>query len=288
MRREQKTTARQSAENYCPKTILPKNNINSRQRLRRGKSGKGGRSGKRAQLITASRTRTTEVIERTMPLFKARVTKNLRYSTNFQLASTAGAVTTWVFAANGLFDPDVTGTGHQPMGFDEMMLYYNHYCVLTCGIQAIFKAASASKMTVCVRQDGSPTPITTIDRIVEVGGAVIEYLEVAATSNSTKRLQASMDIARLQGIPRSALVADSTLRGNVAANPTELSYFHVAVWDAAAQTGTVNVDVVLDFQAVFLEPRDITESLRERFDQIHLSKKLGDDAKVPPPSKGWF
>lgn len=227
-----------------------------------------------------------------MPLFKSRTVRRLRYSTNFQLASTAGAVTTWVFAANGLYDPDVTGTGHQPMGFDEMMLYYNHFCVLSCKIQCIFKAASATKMTVCVRQDGSATPITTIDRIVEVGGAAIEYLEVAATSNATKRLEAAVDIARLQGIPRSALVADSTLRGNIAANPTELTYFHVATWDAAAQTGTVNVDCVLDFVAMFLEPRDITESLRERFDLINVMQKpdlsIRETKSAPQPARFRF
>jgi hypothetical protein len=206
----------------------------------------------------------TEVIEKTIPLFKAREIKRLRYSTSFSLATTAGAVNSYVFAANGLYDPDVTGTGHQPMGFDEMMLYYNHFCVLNCKIQVIAKCVSSSRLTICLRMDGSSTPLTVIDRIVEVGGAVIDYLDLGTTYGGITRLELAVDIAKLQGISRSALTADSTLRGTVAANPSELSYFHFQVWDAAAQTGTVNCDVVMDFVSVFMEPRDITESITER------------------------
>lgn len=196
-----------------------------------------------------------------MPLFSARATKRLRYSTNLQLVCTAGVVSSYVFAVNGLYDPDVTGTGHQPMGFDEMMLYYNHYTVLRADVQVVAKAVSTTKLTVCLRYDGAATPITSIDRIVELGASVIDYLEISTANGATKRLQLALDIARLQGISKSALTADSSLRGTVAANPTELTYVHLQVWDAAAQTGTVNFDVIINFTAVFYEPRDITSSL---------------------------
>jgi len=166
------------------------------------------------------------------------------------------------------------------MGFDEMMLYYNHYCVTKCNIQIVAKALSSSKMTVCLRQDASATPLTSIDRIVEVGGAVIEYLELSSTYGATKRLQAMVDIARLQGINRAALTADSTLRGSSVANPTELSYFHVQVWDSAAQTGTVQFDVILDFEAVFMEPRDATSSLQARLDQVIAIRSLAPERKT--------
>jgi len=223
-----------------------------------------------------------------MPLFPAKAVKRLRYSTNCQLASTAGAVTTQVYAMNGLFDPDITGTGHQPMGFDEMMLYFNHYCVMSCRIQCIFKGISSTKLTVCIRQDGAATPITTIDRIVELGGAVYDYLEITTTAGATKRLDMSASVARLQGISRRALTADPSLQGTNAANPAELSYFHVAVWDAAAQTGSVNVDVVLDFLAVFTEPRDATESLAARFEAMEIARNGGCRRDVrPSPDLNW-
>jgi hypothetical protein len=74
-------------------------------------------------------------------------------------------------------------------------------------------------------------------------------------------LWVSLDIAKLQGINRTALTANPNLWGTVAANPAELTYFHVQAWDSAAQTGSVNTDVIIEYEAVFLEPRDQTQSL---------------------------
>lgn len=225
------------------------------------------------QVIGALRTGSpTEVIQRTLPLYPSTVMKRLRYSTNCQLASTAGAVVSQVYAVNGLYDPDITGTGHQPMGFDEMMIYFNHYVVVRCVATIIAKAVSSTKMTVSLRQDASSTAITVIDRLVEIGGGVIEYLELGSQALATKRLHASFDIARMQGVSRQALTADSSLRGTSSANPSELSYAHLQVWDAAGQTGTVNCDVILEFDAIFNEPRDGTTSLAQRLEEMRLQR----------------
>jgi hypothetical protein len=255
----------------------------SRKVVTRG-NGFVNRQSRSNNVVDAQRCIGTEVIQRTLPLFPAMVMKRLRYSTNIALASTAGAVTSYVFAANGLYDPDITSTGHQPMGFDEMMIYFNHYAVSYCKLTAVAKCVSSSKMTVCVRQDGSATPITVIDRIVEIGGGVIEYLELGSQALATKRLELGIDVAKVQGVSRSAFTADSSLRGTSAANPSELTYFHVQNWDAAAQTGTVNFDIIMEFDAIFTEPRDGTASLAERLEEMRLAHAMTnrhkDDCKV--------
>lgn len=233
-----------------------------------------------SDVVSARRTgSSTEVIQRTLPLFPSCVMKRLRYSTNIALASTAGAVSSYVFAVNGLFDPDITGTGHQPMGFDEMMIYFNHYVVTHCRLTAVAKCVSTSKMTVCLRQDASSTPITVIDRIVEIGGGVLEYLEISTTALATKRMELSFDIAKIQGISRNALTADSSLRGTSAANPSELTYCHVQNWDANAQTGTVVFDIIMEFDAIFTEPRDGTASLIQRLDEIRRLRETRSSSK---------
>jgi hypothetical protein len=196
-----------------------------------------------------------------MPLFPASTTKRLRYSTTFAGSTTAGAITsTQVFRANDLFDPDLTGTGHQPMGFDQMMTWYNHFAVISAKIVIVCKNTASSAPTVCLRVDADQTPLTVIDRIVEVGGCVTEDLEIKGSYGANRKLELSVNIPKLQGVSRSALTADANLRGTAAASPAEVSYFHITMWDTAGTTGSMECDVLLEQLAVFFEPRDITES----------------------------
>jgi len=225
-----------------------------------------GRRSKKGALVSGGRgSVNTEIYIPHMPVFPARVTKMLRYSTTFSGSTTAGAITsTQVFRANDLFDPDFTGTGHQPMGFDQLMVWYNHFCVIEANIRIVCKNTTGSPPTVCLRVDADSTPITVIDRIIEFGGCVTENLEVKGSYGANKVLKMSVDIAKLQGVSLATITADSTLRGNAAASPTEVTYFHITMWDTTAATGSMECDVVIEQLAIFSEPRDVTESFRKK------------------------
>jgi len=203
----------------------------------------------------------TLVREPWQPLFAASCKKRLRYSTTFSGATTSGAITsTQVFRANDLFDPDFTSTGHQPMGFDQMMTFFNHFTVVWARIIVVCKNTTGSAPTVCLRLDADSTPLTVIDRIVEVGGCVTENLEVKGSYGANKSLSMICNIPKIQGVSEAAVTADSTLRGNAAASPSEVSYFHITMWDTVGTTGSMECDVILEQIAVFTEPRNITES----------------------------
>jgi len=146
------------------------------------------------------------------------------------------------------------------MGFDQMMVFYNHYCVLSCKAVTRFGTASGNYGTVCLRVDAGSTPLTDIERIMEFGGNVTAGIEALGAFGANKVLSISADIAKLQGVSRSAITADATLRGDSAANPTELTYLHVALWNAAGVTVTCNTYTMLEFEVMFLEPRDATGS----------------------------
>lgn len=185
----------------------------------------------------------------------------MRYSDSTFLTATSGAVTTYVLRANDLFDPDLTGTGHQPMGFDQMMVFYNHFCVVKSKLIVTFRnTTSGTSPTVCIRQDASSTPITVINRIVEIGGAAFCYLDTAFGRGGEESLNLSINIPRLQGLTLQNTLADPTLRGDAATSPTELTYYHMQVWDSRAVTSVVQLDWILEQDSFFFEPRDATES----------------------------
>lgn len=230
---------------------------------RRGKKTGKSRKNKQNVVTGGGANVNTLVFEPWMPIFPASITKRLRYSTTCAIGATSGAITTTqVFRANDLFDPDYTGSGHQPMGFDQMMVWYNHFTVRKARIRVVAKNNASGSPTVCVRMDGNLTPITVIDRVVELGGCVTETLEAKGGYGANKVLELSVDIAQLQGVSPKTITADANLRGDAATSPVEITYFHICCWDTLGTTASVEVDVILDQLATFYEPRDITESFR--------------------------
>jgi hypothetical protein len=235
---------------------------NTKKAATRGRKGKksqssGLRSVSSAISSSSGNGLSTQISEAWTPLFPSSTVRRLRYSTTFPLTSAAGVVTSYVLRANDMFDPDFSSVGHQPMGFDQMMLVFNHFTVLSSKIIVSAHNSAVNTPTVCVRVDGDSTPLTVVDRILEMGGCVqntVKYLE-------SVKLALNVDIARLQGVSRSALSADPYLQGSAIASPVECSYFHVQLWNTSAATSTCNFDVIMEFEALFTEPRNDIESL---------------------------
>jgi hypothetical protein len=207
----------------------------------------------------------TKNCESWMPIFPARTKKVLRYSSFALLTTTSGAVATYVLRANDLFDPDFTGTGHQPMGFDQMMLSYNHFIVTKARLVCTFRNTGGSNCpAICLRQDANSTPLTVSDRIIEFGGAELDVLDTKNVNGCNKTLSLDLNVTKLQGIRSfETAIADPTLRGDAATSPTEVTYFHIQSWDSNAATGSCLIDFVLEQEAVFMEPRDLIESLQK-------------------------
>ncbi|WP_445772155.1 hypothetical protein, partial [Rheinheimera sp.] len=53
----------------------------------------------------------------------------LRYCQTIGIDPNVGQAASYLFRANSIYDPDFTGTGHQPYGHDQLEEIYNHYCV---------------------------------------------------------------------------------------------------------------------------------------------------------------
>lgn len=53
-----------------------------------------------------------------------------RYCDYVALTTSGALPVEYVFRLNSMFDPDYTGTGHQPMRFDQMCAFYSQYCVV--------------------------------------------------------------------------------------------------------------------------------------------------------------
>ncbi len=226
----------------------------------------------------------TNVIEPWTPLFPARTVRRLRYADSGTLSSASGVVAGYVLRANDCFDPDFTSTGHQPMGFDQMMVFYNHFHVLRSRLVCTFKNTTASAPTICLRQDADSSILTDPDRIQEYGGCVLENLEIKGSYGANKTLELEVDMSKIFGLNRQAIAASNNLQGTVGSSPSEINWFHILMWDTTATTGSCTVDFIMEQEVLFTEPRDFTTSLeRKQPDTLQdiLKRRVG--LKPVPP-----
>jgi len=99
--------------------------------------------------------------------FPKKLIMNHKYTETVNVNNTTGLFNTYVMSCNGLFDPNITGTGRQPLYFDQLTALYNHYVVI--GSKCTFKFTPAAVTSQCLRvacfiEDGAsvtPTALTT-------------------------------------------------------------------------------------------------------------------------------
>lgn len=105
--------------------------------------------------------------------FPNSIITKLRYTDMYSFASTSGGVSKAVWRANGIFDPDYTNVGHQPMYRDTYAGIYDYYTVLGSKITAVYCSESATVGALCglIGQD-SPTLSSTVTTLSENNNAI--------------------------------------------------------------------------------------------------------------------
>lgn len=186
-------------------------------------------------------------------------TVKLNYSTGLALVSTIGNQATYTFRANSIFDPDFTGSGHQPMNFDVWAAQYNHYVVLGSKITCQFAGgAVATPSYVGVQlKSNSPTPHSNVQAMLE------EDPNGYKVTNNPRRPIFAVKRFSAKRYFRCTNPNDNKDRigAAVTQDPAELAYYHV--WCAAIDN-TVNttqiVDVKIEYIVQFSEKKPGTFS----------------------------
>jgi len=255
-----------------------------------GKTGKTARhknkrSSKRAP--THSQPHALSQLRTQTPLFPATTTKRLPYyEPSISLTATGGVIAQYAFTANGVYDPNITGTGHQPLGFDTMMLYYEQYTVIRSRLTCRFAGNGTQPVNIslCLAPD---TTSLALPDVVENGLIVTKLVDGRGnggygTGNRISSLNLACDVSRYFGRRGRALINDPNLSGTVAANPVEQVYFIINTWGFSAFTDNtaVNLDVTIEYDVVFWEPRKLAAQLR-RADSEH---KDFTQIIAPPPA----
>lgn len=240
------------------------NHLSTRGR-RNNRPKQNKRRGQRPATARQGRTAQADLLFAT-PLFPPRFRKRLNYDeVALSVASSAGSSNSYFFSANGLFDPNITGTGHQPMGFDQMMLMYEQYTVVSSKITCLCINASAASIlnSAAIYLSPDTTQIAAPSRLLENGYITWKTFTPVFLAGSFGNLSLNCDVPTYMGRNRNkrSIVNDPDLFGTAAANPVEQIYFGILTFDPTLSNATtLDFTVQIEYEAIFWEPRKLTQS----------------------------
>lgn len=177
-----------------------------------------------------------------------------KYAETSAISSAAGVINYQRWSANGMFDPNPAVGGHQPMYFDNLSAVYDHYTVIgsMCKLTFIPTTASppAGYVGVFIDDDNAMTA-TSINEVMEQTTGQFKACAVGNNEPSVFILKWSAK----RFFSKDPL-ANTSLQGTSAANPTEQSYFVAAAQANGASTCAWTVTAEISYIAVWAEAKE--------------------------------
>ena len=175
-----------------------------------------------------------------------------------------GFVGTYAMNLNSIFDPNRTGTGHQPYGHDTLQTIYNRYRVISCYYK------------LCVsRLDSNTEPVqltvlpanTTVS--IGVGNEAREsprakYIIQGGSGSPIRMLTGTVNIASLMGRNKSQYMADDDYQAPYGSNPGELAILNI--YTSLLNDGQVaterafKVSIELIYTVESFDPKQLAQS----------------------------
>lgn len=188
------------------------------------------------------------------------VTK-LKYVEQFTVNPGAAGVTgVHTFCANGIYDPNLTGVGHQPRGLDEMFKFYQHGTVIGSKIKLRWDNSDPSNnVLVGINLRSNTTTSSDPNDYMEQSNGLFKMSSIETGSHDTGVLSYKFN-NKFLGVSKPLSEAD--LRNTTAANPTEQAVYHVWCADAVGTNDPSSLICVVEIEyiVVFTERKDLTQS----------------------------
>lgn len=190
--------------------------------------------------------------------FPNSIITKIRYADVLSLSSAAGARAINVYAANGIFDPDITGIGHQPMYRDQYAGLYDQYVVIGSKITVQYAPSSITVPMLCgIAGDDDSSISATVDTLMEQNNSV--SLLANCAGSKTYFLEQTFEPLAQFGVDAKDDGASATAVGS---NPSELWCY--GVWVATADPGAAatvcQIKVEIEYTVKFTELQTPTQN----------------------------
>jgi len=179
---------------------------------------------------------------------------NLRYVEGIAYRVPMASSDVYSYNLNSVFDPNLTGTGHQPMGFDQLKALYGRYRVYNCKYKVRFFVANVGP-TVCY---ATPTNETTSfvsipqDALETTGSKFGSVNQITAVGSVGAPVILSGKVSMMSLYGAKDMQSDR-FQALISADPTETAILYLGCWSIDNQNLTWTFIIELDYDVEFYD-----------------------------------
>lgn len=157
---------------------------------------------------------------------------------------------------NSVYDPDRTGVGHQPYGFDQLTPIYNRYRVIACTYSVNAYNGTTPIRFGCLPSNEIP-PIGNMDELCENPRS---RWAIQLPNGSTEQVKGAVSIPSLFGRTKSQYMADDRYQATNSSSPQELALLNIYAQSLSNVPTDVQVTVTLNYLVEWFDPAPIDQS----------------------------
>ncbi len=177
----------------------------------------------------------------------------LKYSEFVSIDAATGLAGNHIFSANNVHDPNVTGTGSQPLGYDEWSAFYNHYTVLGAKCKATFFSAGsdtgADSAVVGIDLKADTTLVTDTTVLLDSANSRIRYMTTKDAGNNPSVVNW---FSAKKFFHVKDLNSSNRWRTAIGASPNDQAYFHIFLGPISAGSNPTAVQVLIQMEYIVL------------------------------------
>lgn len=201
------------------------------------------------------RRKPTSLVNRALHPIPQRFITKMKYSE----VVTTGVNGEYHMSLNSIFDPNTTGGGHQPYGFDQLAILYNRYRVISCGYR-LNLAVGSSTVPVVVTALPANTPITALTSSEIRENPRAKYITqnpgAAAITLSGKTYLPS-----LVGRSKAQYMADDRYQATVISSPDEVASLAIQTFIGSGNVAAgTQVQVLMEYTVEFFDIKSLGQS----------------------------
>jgi len=170
----------------------------------------------------------------------------------------------YVYRLNSCFDPDFTGVGGQPDGFDQWKALYQQYRVMACEFEvhvAALAGAALCTISPSVSSGVSSSAEETIG-LRRASGAL------ANVSGQVARLRSLFRVGDIYGVPDTTVLTNDNFAASITSSPSSAAYVRVEC-ESSGAADTLMIWVTMTMYTRFEKPIDSVDTLR-----VHRAKTI--------------